>query len=90
MYIQKINGKAAHSLDAVHPFVLLLGGRGRDTVEGVVALHHASVRLRLTGLDHLVLVVGDEELKAVLQRGDTLGVRTGARPLGGDRGLDYH
>lgn len=56
------------SLDAVHPFVLLLGGGSRDAVEGVVAFHHAAVGLRLAGFDHLVLVVWDEELKAVLQR----------------------
>ena len=32
----------------------------------MVPLHHPAVRLRLAGLDHLILVVGDEELKAVL------------------------
>lgn len=55
-----------HSPDAVDPFVLLLGGRCRDPVKRVAPLHDASVCLRLTGLDHLVFVVGDEELKAVL------------------------
>lgn len=57
-----------HILDAVHPFVLLLSRGGRDAVEGVVALHHATVGLRLAGFDHLVFVVGDEKLKAVLRR----------------------
>ena len=33
----------------------------------MVALDDASVSLRLAGLDHLVLVVGDVELKAVLE-----------------------
>lgn len=54
------------SLDAVDPFVLLLCGRGGDSVESVVSLDDAAVRLRLAGLDHLVFVVRDEELKAVL------------------------
>lgn len=53
------------SFDAVHPLILLLGGGSRDPVEGVVPLHHSAVRLRFTGLDHLVLVLWDEELKAV-------------------------
>lgn len=33
----------------------------------MVPLHHAPVRLRLAGLDHLVFVVRDEELKTVLE-----------------------
>lgn len=56
-------------LDAVHPFLLLFGGGGRDAVEGVVALHYPSISLRLACFYHLVLVVGDEKLKAVLQVG---------------------
>lgn len=59
-------GKKRGSLDAVHPLILLLCGRGRDSVKSVVSLDDASVRLRLAGFDHLILVVGDEELKAVL------------------------
>lgn len=54
------------SLNAVDPFILLLCGRGRDPVKSVVSLDDAAVCLRLTGLDHLIFVVGDEELKAVL------------------------
>lgn len=55
-----------HSLDALDPLLLLLGRGGRDAVHGVVALHHTPVCLCLAGLDHLVLVVRDVELKAVL------------------------
>lgn len=54
------------SPDAAHPFILLLRGGGGDPVDCVVALHHSAVGLRLAGLDHLVFVVRDEELKAVL------------------------
>lgn len=54
------------SLDAVNPFVLLLCGRGGDSVESVVSLDDAAVCLCLAGLDHLIFVVRDEELKAVL------------------------
>lgn len=57
-----------HSLDAVHPFIFLLSSGSRDTVEGVVTLHHTAVGLCLTGFYHLVLVVGDEKLEAVLQK----------------------
>lgn len=32
----------------------------------MVSLDDAAVRLRLAGLDHLIFVVGDEELEAVL------------------------
>lgn len=56
-----------HSLNAVHPFVFLLGSGSRDAVEGVVPFDDPSVRLCLTCLDHLVLIVRDEELKAVLR-----------------------
>lgn len=54
--------------DVVDPFVLLLGGRGRDAVDVVVPLHHPPVCLRLTCLDQLAAVVGDVQLKAVLRR----------------------
>lgn len=60
-------GRQVDLLDAVHPFLLLFGGGGRDAVEGVVALHDPSVSLRLACFYHLVLVVRDEKLKAVLQ-----------------------
>lgn len=56
------------SLDAVDPFVLLLCGRGGDSVKSVVSLDDAAVCLRLAGLDHLIFVVRDEELEAVLAR----------------------
>lgn len=55
-----------NSLDAVDPFVLFLGCRGGDSVEGVVSLDDATVCLRLAGLYHLIFVVWDEELKTVL------------------------
>lgn len=59
------------SLDAVDPFILLLCGRGGDPIKSVVALDDAAVCLRLAGLDHLIFVVRDEELKAVLGRSRT-------------------
>lgn len=57
-----------HSLDAFDPFFLLLCSRSGDSVKGVVSLDDAAVGLRLTGFDHLIFVVGDEELKAVLRK----------------------
>lgn len=59
--------KVKVSLDAFDPFVLLLSCWSRDSVERVVSLHHSAVRLRLTRFDHLIFIVGDEELKAVLE-----------------------
>ena len=56
-----------HLLDALDPVLLLLRRRGRDAVHRVVPLHHSPVSLRLTGLNHLVFVVGDVKLKAVLR-----------------------
>lgn len=65
------------SLDAFDPFVLLLCSRSRDPVKRVVALDDAAVRLRLAGFDHLVFVVGDEKLEAILgPRKDRTGVKT--------------
>lgn len=55
-----------HLLDAFNPLFLLFRRRGGDAVHGVVPLHHPPVSLRLTGLDHLVFVVGDVKLEAVL------------------------
>lgn len=52
-------------LNAVHPFIFLLDGGSGDAVEGVISFHDPSVRLGLTRFDHLVLIVRDEELKAV-------------------------
>lgn len=63
------------SLDALDPFFLLLCGRSGDSVKGVVALDDAAVGLRLTGFDHLIFVVGDEELKAVLRKDKNEGVK---------------
>lgn len=57
-----------HLLDAVHPFIFLLSSRGRDTVEGVVALHNSSIGFRLASFYHPILVVRYEKLKAVLQK----------------------
>lgn len=62
-----VTNRVANLLDAVHPLVLLFSGGGRDAVEGVVALHYPSISFRLACFYHLVLVVGDEKLKAVLQ-----------------------
>lgn len=56
-----------YSLDAVDPLLLLLSGGSGDTVECMIALNHASVRLGLTCLDNLILVVWYEELEAVLR-----------------------
>lgn len=61
-------GLRRHLLDALDPLFLLLGRRGRDPVHGVVPLHHAPVGLRLTGLNHLVFIVRDVELEAVLKK----------------------
>lgn len=62
------NSKKKNSLDAFNPLVLLLCGRSRDPVNGVVSLDDPAVCLRLAGLDHLIFAVGDEELEAVLGR----------------------
>lgn len=62
-----VTNRVPNLLDAVHPLLLLFSGRGRDAVEGVVALHYPSISFRLACFYHLVLVVGDEKLKAVLQ-----------------------
>lgn len=56
---------ADRCLDAVHPLIFLLSCRSRDAVESVISLHHSSIRLCLTSFDHLILVVGYEELKGV-------------------------
>lgn len=56
-----------HLLDALDPVLLLLGRWGRDTVDRVVPLNHAPISLRLTGLNHLVFIVGDVKFKAVLR-----------------------
>lgn len=56
-----------HLLDALDPVLLLLGRWGRDTVDCVVPLNHAPIRLCLTGLNHLVFIVGDVKFKAVLR-----------------------
>ncbi len=53
-------------LDAVDPFVLLLGCGGGDPVHHVVSLHYSPISLRLTRLNQLTTVVGDVQLEAVL------------------------
>lgn len=58
--------KRVNWLDTVDPFVLLLSGGCWDAVEGVIAFHHTSVGLRLAGLYHLVFIIWDEKLKAIL------------------------
>lgn len=62
-----VTNRVPNLLDAVHPFLLLFSGGGRDAVEGVVALHYPSISFCLACFNHLVLVVRDEKLKAVLQ-----------------------
>lgn len=64
---RKVQAVTCHLLDALDPVLLLLGGWGRDTVDRVVALNHAPISLRLTGLNHLVFIVGDVKFKAVLR-----------------------
>lgn len=56
----------AHSLDGLHPLLLLLRAGGRDTVHNMVPLHHTAIGLRLAGLDDLPFVTGVIQLKAVL------------------------
>lgn len=53
------------SFDAADPLVLLFAGGSWDSVKSVVALDNAAVCFCFTGFDHLVFVVGDEELKTV-------------------------
>ncbi len=53
-------------LDAFHPLLFLLCCWCWDAVEGVVSFHNPSICFSLTGFDHLILVVWDEEFKAVL------------------------
>lgn len=55
-------------LDTVHPFILFLSCGGGDTVKGVVALHNTTVCLCLARFYHLVLVVRNVKLKAVLEK----------------------
>ncbi|TNN64858.1 hypothetical protein EYF80_024949 [Liparis tanakae] len=59
-----------------------ISGGGGDPVEGVVALDNASVRLSLAGFYHLVLVVRNEKLKAVLQERRGWRFSSGMIPLG--------
>lgn len=61
-----VTNQVTSLLDAVHPFLLFFSGGGRDAVEGVVALHYPSISFCLACFYHLVLVVRDEKLKAVL------------------------
>lgn len=65
--IRGLSSPAANAPDAVHPHVLFFGRFGGDAVEGVVALHHPPVSVRLARFYHLVFVVRNEELKAVLR-----------------------
>lgn len=58
----------SHILDAVDPFILLLGGGGRDTVHHVISFHYPPVSLRLTCFNQLTTVVGDVQLETVLER----------------------
>lgn len=59
---------ADHLLDAADPFIFFFNSWGWDSVECVVSLHHATICLSLAGLYHLILIVRDEQLKAVLWR----------------------
>lgn len=60
-------------LDGFDPFLLLLRRGRRYSVNHVVALDDAPVRLRLTGFDDLAFVVGVVKLKAVLNRDQRAG-----------------
>lgn len=53
-------------LDAFDPLVFLLCRRRWDAVECVVSFHNPSICFSLTCFDDLILVVWDEEFKAVL------------------------
>lgn len=54
------------SLDVLHPLLFLLCCWCWDAVEHVVSFHNPSICFSLTGFDDLILVVWDEEFKAVL------------------------
>ena len=58
------DNKKDNSLDTLDPLILLLFGGSRHAINGVLSLHHFTLRVSLAGLDHFV--VGGEELKAVL------------------------
>lgn len=66
--ISSFNFFLFYILDAVDPFVLLLGCGGGDAVHHVVSFHYSPISLCLTCLDQLTAVVGDVQLKAVLGR----------------------
>lgn len=55
-----------HSLDGLHPLLLLLRARGGDPVYNMVPLHHTAICLCLAGFDDLPFVTGVVQLKAVL------------------------
>lgn len=57
---------SAHSLDGLHPLLLLLRAGGRDPVYNMVPLHHTAICLRLAGFNDLPFVTGVVKLKAVL------------------------
>lgn len=58
----------AHSLDGLHPLLLLLRAGGRDPVYNMVPLHHTAICLCLAGFDDLPFVTGVVQLKAVLTK----------------------
>lgn len=65
-------------LDGFDPLLFLLRRGRRYSVNHVVALDDAPVRLRLAGFDDLAFVVGVVKLKAVLDRGQRAGRGQGA------------
>lgn len=60
-------------LDGFDPLLLLLRRGCRYSVNHVVTLDDAPIRLRLAGFDDLAFVVGVVKLKAVLGRGQRAG-----------------
>ena len=61
-----MSAREAVLLDRFDPLLLLLRRGRRYPVHHVVALDDTTVRFRLAGLDHLTLVIGVVQLKAVL------------------------
>lgn len=55
-------------LDAVDPFIFLLWGGGWDPVNHVISLHHSAISLSFACFNELSTVIGDIQLKTVLQR----------------------
>ena len=87
-----MSAREAVLLDGFDPLLLLLRRGRRYPVHHVVALDDTTVCFRLAGLDHLTLVVGIVQLKAVLlmerSRGEGEKGEMGKREEGEGRGGD--